>query len=163
MLITVPDSRTQYFSCQTVRRLFDLLTEQYTRENNGSFRRETNESGNTCLIHNVSVCCPSCYVSRMLLNSVDLSCRKGYCPQNRKYSASTMIGLMLLSSRKDLNMQTILFPPFYVVLILRLCYWTFLGPFAKLRKATIRFAMSVRLSNCPSVHLSVCPSVRPSA
>jgi len=27
MLITVPDSRTQYFSCQTVRRLFDMLTQ----------------------------------------------------------------------------------------------------------------------------------------
>ena len=35
----------------------------------------------------------------------------------------------------------------------------FLGAFAKLRKATISFHMSVR----PSVRPSVCPSVRPSA
>lgn len=91
-LITVPDSRKQYCSCHTVRRLFDLLTEEHTHENNCSFRRETNERKNICLIHNVSVCHPSCYVSRMLLNSVAVSCRKDYCPQNRKYSASTMIG-----------------------------------------------------------------------
>jgi hypothetical protein len=50
MLITVAESRTQYFTGQSLCHLLDVHAKVYTHENNGLFCREADERMDTCLL-----------------------------------------------------------------------------------------------------------------